>query len=107
MTNGGFVQKLTAAMALAALALAGPAHADSADDAYLAAVRALGLPTVNAPALIAGGHATCDQQGNPFGLLGAQGQLVSAGVPYGLMPQVTIAAGRVYCPDRLHAVGLN
>jgi hypothetical protein len=23
----------------------------------------------------------------------AQGQLVSAGVPYGLMPQVTIAAG--------------
>jgi hypothetical protein len=100
-------KKLTAAMALAALTLVAPAHADSADEAYLAAVRALGLSTANAPALIAGGHATCDNQGNPFGLLGAQGQLVSAGVPYGLMPQVTIAAGRAYCPGKLHAAGLS
>jgi hypothetical protein len=83
------------------------AHADQGDDAYLSAVAALGINTSNGGALIAAGHATCDTIGNPFGQLGVQGQLVSAGVPYGQITPVEVAAARVWCPDKLHAAGLS
>jgi hypothetical protein len=83
------------------------AQADQGDDTYLAAVAGMGLSIANRDALIAGGHASCDGQGNPLALLGAQGQLVGAGVPYGSVTQVEVAAARVYCPDKLHAAGLS
>jgi len=35
----------------------------------------------------------------------ANARLMSAGVPNNLVPQVIVAAGRAYCPDKLHSLG--
>jgi hypothetical protein len=93
-------------VALTLLLGAGVAHADSQDSQYLSAVSALGI-TAPADQLIAGGHAVCDGVGNSGAELAAQGQLLAAGVPYGQVGQVFIAAGRAYCPDKLHSLGLS
>jgi hypothetical protein len=106
-TNG--MQRLlcTAAVTVTALSLAPAAHADSQDDQFLSAVAALGIN--GAPdQLIAAAHAVCDMWGSGQpAYLGVLGQAVAAGVPYGQTHQFYVAAGRAYCPDRLHAIGLS
>jgi hypothetical protein len=99
-------QILCAAAVFAALSLAPLAHADSQDDQFLSAVRALGI-TAPADQLIAAGHTACDGIGNSPSVLAAEGQLLGAGVPYGQITPVFIAAGRAYCPDKLHSIGMS
>ena len=98
----------TAALAVAVPAItSGPvALADTVDDQYIAAARALGV-TSPPDQLINAGHTVCDAWGNfGFGLT-AQGTLLGAGVPFTLIQPMEIAAGRAYCPDKLHAIGLT
>jgi hypothetical protein len=97
---------LAAALALSIIG-APLAHADSHDDQYLSALAGLGINTAPADQLITAGHTTCDSMGNPFQGLAAQGQFLSAGVPYGQITPVEIAPARAYCPDKLHSVGLS
>jgi hypothetical protein len=94
---------------LAALLLLPAAHAnaDSPDNQYLHAVSALGITTAQPDQLIAGAHTLCDGLGTGWNLFPAEGQLLSAGVPYGQLTQVFTAAGRAYCPDKMHSVGLS
>jgi hypothetical protein len=102
------IQATLAALALSII-VAPLAHADSQDDQYLSALAGLNINTTSAAQLIAAGHAWCDAMGNPNpgAILGLQAQLLGAGVPYGQTPQVEIAAGRAYCPDKLPSLGLS
>ncbi len=101
--------------ALAGLAVAGATcapttHADNPDQQYLAALAAMGV-NGDPAALIAAGHASCDQIGqvtvSMFGLTPASAQLMAAGVPYAQLQQASVAGARVYCPDKLHSLGLS
>lgn len=87
--------------------LAAPVLADTQDNQYLGAVAALGI-TADPQGLIAGAHTMCDGLGTVgFSWMAAEGQVVGAGVPAGQATPVLIAAGRAYCPDKLHAIGLS
>ena len=99
---------LCAVMAVAALFLTPLAHADSQDDQFLSAVAALGI--TGAPdQLIAAAHTVCDNiGGGPWlGMSPQMAQSLSAGVPYGMLTQFFVAAGRAYCPDKLHSIGMS
>jgi hypothetical protein len=85
---------------------AGVAHADSQDNQYLQAVAALGV-TAPPEGLIAAGHAICDGMGNTVAMYGVEAQVLGAGVPYPQMGQVFVAAGRAYCPEKMHSFGLS
>jgi Protein of unknown function (DUF732) len=102
------IQATVAALALSVV-IAPLAHADSQDDQYLSALAGMNINTANAPQLISAGHAWCDAIGNfnPGAIIGFQGQFLGAGVPYGETAQAEIAAGRAYCPDKLHSMGLS
>ena len=100
---------LCIAVGFAALLLAPLAHADSHDNQFLSAVAALGI-TAPSDQLIAAAHTVCDVMGGGGGFLGyvpVQNQLLGMGVPSGQIQQVYVAAGRAYCPDKLHAAGLS
>ncbi|MGH3968155.1 MAG: DUF732 domain-containing protein [Mycobacterium sp.] len=90
------------------IALSPIAHADSQDDQFLSAVAALGI-TGPADQLIAAAHTACDQAigSGPSLNFGPMSQAINAGVPYGQMTQFYVAAGRAYCPDKLHSIGMS
>jgi Protein of unknown function (DUF732) len=99
-----------AAGLVALVALVGvPAPDASADDGqFLSAVSAIGI-NADPARLIAAAHAECDAMPFPnnFASWGNQARWMGAGVPMSLVTQVFIAAGRAYCPDKLHAIGLS
>lgn len=106
------IQLFSAAVSVAVLGLAAPiAHADDQDSQYLAGLAAANINTDNPAALIAAGHAACDSIGapgfNPFSAWSTPAQWAGAGVGFGQINQATIAAGRAYCPDKLHSIGLS
>jgi hypothetical protein len=93
----------------AAAIFAASAHADGPDQQYLAALAASGIDTGQADQLIAAGHASCDALGvwNPFSGVTTAGQFMQAGVTHDQLRAANMAAARAYCPDKLHAMGLQ
>jgi len=97
-----------AALLAIALVPTAVAHGYSADNQFLSAVAALGI--TGAPdQLIAAAHTVCDNiGGGPWlGMSPQMAQSLSAGVPYGMLTQFFVAAGRAYCPDKLHSMGMS
>jgi hypothetical protein len=103
--------RTVAALTIAGAVFGAPiARANTADQQYLGALAAMGI-NGDPAALIAGAHSVCDLIGtmtvSMFGLNPATSQLLGAGVPYAQLRQASIAGARVYCPDKLHSLGLS
>jgi hypothetical protein len=92
---------LAAAIALGASGVmcAGEAHADSADDAFLAAVQQT-FPAIDSVTLIKGGHHACAQRAGGL----KEAQVVDSMVSFGMTNRdadtlLVSAAERTYCPQ--------
>jgi hypothetical protein len=80
------------------------AHADTADDQFMNAVSALGISGDRA-ALIADGHAACDNYGQP-GLLGQSFNLLGRGMDRTQAAGLLIAGWKAYCPEKIAGSGI-
>jgi non-ribosomal peptide synthetase component F len=110
------LKKLTTAVVWPVLALVrgvvGLAHADTADDQFVAALSSHGIPG-DRDALIAIAHQFCDAQDLPrigiglpspytMQILNLRNQLVGQGLSQRQMDQLAHDAVAAYCPDRMH-----
>ncbi|BBY82897.1 hypothetical protein MPUL_40550 [Mycolicibacterium pulveris] len=93
-------------LAAAATALAAPAQADTADEAFLAALRGAGMTIDNPVDMVALGESVCPLLVEPGkNLAKVYTQVTDSGIPPDIAAFFTGIAISSYCPQMLASVG--
>ncbi|MGE2723809.1 DUF732 domain-containing protein [Mycolicibacterium pulveris] len=97
---------LTAAVTVGAAVLAAPAHADPADDSFLAALRGAGMTVDNPVDMVALGESVCPMLVEPGkNIAKVYTRVTDSGVPPDIAAFFTGIAISSYCPQMLASVG--
>lgn len=85
------------------LGMAAPAHADGADDQFLATLQAAGLTYSDPGRVVAAGKAVCTMagQGTPLADIVASVQKLNPKLQGDNAARFTAIAANIYCPDAL------
>lgn len=97
---------LGAGLAAAATTFATPAHADTTDDAFLAALRGAGMTVDNPVNMVAVGESVCPMLVEPGkNLAKVYTQVSDNGIPPDIAAFFTGIAISMYCPQMMASVG--